>query len=42
VSGPVLCVIPFDDEADAIRGYLDTKCVWISTDLELPNPFIRR
>lgn len=27
---------------DAIREYLDTKCVWISTDLDVPNPFIRR
>lgn len=27
---------------DAIREYLETKCVWISTDLEVPNPFIRR
>ena len=107
VFGPVLAVIPFDDEADAIRigndvvyglaaavwtkslhramlmtdklkagtiwvnnyratsftspfgGYknsgigresgvetikefLHTKCVWISTDLDVPNPFIRR
>jgi (Z)-2-((N-methylformamido)methylene)-5-hydroxybutyrolactone dehydrogenase len=107
VFGPVLAVIPFDDEADAIRigndvnfglaaavwtkdlrramlltdklqagtvwvnnyratsftspfggykesgigresgtetikEYLHTKCVWISSDLEVPNPFIRR
>lgn len=107
VFGPVLCVIPFKDEADAIRigndvlyglagavwtrslhralyvterlkagtvwvnnyratsfttpfggykrsgigresgseaihEYLDTKSVWISTDLDVPNPFIRR
>jgi acyl-CoA reductase-like NAD-dependent aldehyde dehydrogenase len=27
---------------DAIKEYLDTKCVWISSDLEVPNPFIRR
>jgi len=27
---------------DAIREYLDTKCVWLSTDLEVANPFIRR
>jgi (Z)-2-((N-methylformamido)methylene)-5-hydroxybutyrolactone dehydrogenase len=27
---------------DAIREYLDTKCVWISTDLDVPNPFVRR
>ncbi len=27
---------------DAIREYLETKCVWISTDLEVPNPSIRR
>jgi len=26
----------------AIEEYLTTKCVWISTDLEVPNPFIRR
>jgi aldehyde dehydrogenase (NAD+) len=107
VFGPVLAVIPFDDEADAIRigndirfglaaavwtrdlrramlltdklqagtvwvnnyratsftspfggykesgigresgtetikEYLHTKCVWISSDLDVPNPFIRR
>lgn len=107
VFGPVLAVIPFDDEADAIRigndirfglaaavwtrdlrramllteklqagtvwvnnyratsftspfggykesgigresgtetikEYLHTKCVWVSSDLEVPNPFIRR
>lgn len=107
VFGPVLCVIPFKDEADALRigndvayglaagvwtrslhramlmadklqagtvwinnyratsvtspfggykrsgigresgtetikEYLTTKCVWISTDLEVANPFIRR
>jgi aldehyde dehydrogenase (NAD+) len=28
--------------AEAIREYLHTKCVWISTDLDVPNPFIRR
>jgi aldehyde dehydrogenase (NAD+) len=28
--------------ADAIHEYLDTKCVWISSDLDVPNPFIRR
>jgi aldehyde dehydrogenase (NAD+) len=28
--------------ADAIREYVETKCVWISTDLDVPNPFIRR
>jgi len=27
---------------DAVKEYLQTKCVWISTDLEVPNPFIRR
>jgi len=27
---------------DAIREYLETKCVWISSDLDVPNPFIRR
>lgn len=27
---------------DAIREYIDTKCVWLSTDLEVANPFIRR
>ena len=27
---------------DAVREYLETKCVWISSDLEVPNPFIRR
>ena len=27
---------------DAILDYVDTKCVWLSTDLDVPNPFIRR
>jgi len=27
---------------EAIKEYLETKCVMISTDLEVPNPFIRR
>lgn len=27
---------------DAIREYLDTKCIWMSTDLDVANPFIRR
>jgi acyl-CoA reductase-like NAD-dependent aldehyde dehydrogenase len=27
---------------DAIKEYLETKCVWISSDLDVPNPFIRR
>jgi acyl-CoA reductase-like NAD-dependent aldehyde dehydrogenase len=27
---------------EAIREYLHTKCVWLSSDLEVPNPFIRR
>jgi aldehyde dehydrogenase (NAD+) len=28
--------------AEAIKEYLDTKCVWVSSDLDVPNPFIRR
>ena len=28
--------------AEAIKEYLQTKCVWISRDLDVPNPFIRR
>jgi len=28
--------------ADAIKEYLETKSVWISTDLDVPNPFVRR
>src|SRR5688572_14434815 len=28
--------------SEAIKEYLHTKCVWISTDLDVPNPFIRR
>jgi aldehyde dehydrogenase (NAD+) len=28
--------------ADAIKEYLHTKCVWLSSDLEVPNPFVRR
>jgi acyl-CoA reductase-like NAD-dependent aldehyde dehydrogenase len=27
---------------EAMREYLDVKCVWISSDLDVPNPFIRR
>jgi aldehyde dehydrogenase (NAD+) len=27
---------------DAIKDYLDTKTVWLSSDLDVPNPFIRR
>ena len=27
---------------DAIREYLDTKCVWMSSDAAVANPFIRR
>jgi aldehyde dehydrogenase (NAD+) len=28
--------------ADAVKEYVQTKCVWISTDLDVPNPFVRR
>jgi aldehyde dehydrogenase (NAD+) len=28
--------------SEAIKEYLETKSVWISTDLDVPNPFIRR
>ena len=27
---------------EAIKEYLETKAVWISSDLDVPNPFIRR
>lgn len=27
---------------DAIKDYLDVKTVWVSSDLDVPNPFIRR
>ena len=27
---------------EAIKEYLHTKCVWLSSDLDVPNPFIRR
>ena len=27
---------------ETIKEYLHTKCVWISSDLEVPNPFIKR
>lgn len=27
---------------ETVKEYLQTKCVWISTDLDVPNPFIRR
>jgi aldehyde dehydrogenase (NAD+) len=26
----------------AMKEFLETKCVWISTDLDVPNPFVRR
>ncbi len=28
--------------SEAIKEYLHTKCVWISSDLVIPNPFVRR
>jgi (Z)-2-((N-methylformamido)methylene)-5-hydroxybutyrolactone dehydrogenase len=28
--------------SEAIKEYLQTKCVWLSSDLDVPNPFIRR
>jgi aldehyde dehydrogenase (NAD+) len=28
--------------AEAIKEYLHTKCVWVSSDLDVPNPFVRR
>ena len=28
--------------ADAIKDYLEVKTVWLSSDLDVPNPFIRR
>jgi acyl-CoA reductase-like NAD-dependent aldehyde dehydrogenase len=27
---------------DAIKEYVHTKCVWLSSDLAVPNPFVRR
>ncbi|MDF3834205.1 aldehyde dehydrogenase [Cupriavidus basilensis] len=27
---------------EAIKEYLETKSIWISTDLDVPNPFVRR
>jgi aldehyde dehydrogenase (NAD+) len=27
---------------EAIKEYLQTKCVWISSDVDVINPFIRR
>ena len=27
---------------DAVKEYLETKTVWLSSDLDVPNPFIRR
>jgi len=27
---------------ETIKEYLHTKCVWVSSDLDVPNPFIRR
>ena len=28
--------------SEAIKEYLHTKCVWISPDPDVPNPFVRR
>ena len=28
--------------AEAVKEYLEPKSVWVSTDLEMPNPFVRR
>ena len=28
--------------SEAMKEFMETKCVWISTDLDVPNPFIRR
>ena len=28
--------------SEAIKEYLHTKCVWVSSGLDVPNPFIRR
>jgi len=28
--------------SDAIKDYMDVKTVWMSSDLDVPNPFIRR
>jgi aldehyde dehydrogenase (NAD+) len=28
--------------SENIKQFLTTKCVWISTDLDVPNPFVRR
>jgi aldehyde dehydrogenase (NAD+) len=27
---------------DAVKEYMETKSVWISTDLEMPDPFVRK
>jgi aldehyde dehydrogenase (NAD+) len=27
---------------EAIKDYLQVKTVWLSSDLDVPNPFIRR
>ena len=27
---------------DAVKEYMQTKSVWISTELEMPDPFIRK
>jgi aldehyde dehydrogenase (NAD+) len=27
---------------ETIKEYLNTKCVWVSSALDVPNPFIRR
>ena len=27
---------------DAVREYMEAKSVWISTELKMPNPFVRK
>jgi len=27
---------------EAVKEYLETKSVWISSDLDMPDPFIRK
>jgi aldehyde dehydrogenase (NAD+) len=35
-------VIGREGGVDAVKDYLEVKSVWISSDLKMPDPFIRK
>ena len=41
-TGKAWALIGRESGTEAIKEYLHTKSVWISTDLDVPNPFVRR